>query len=62
VEGFIILDYVSKFEEAAKQLGMWKMTGKIKDKQTIVKGFEKAPDAINMLFGGENIGKLVVEV
>jgi NADPH-dependent curcumin reductase CurA len=62
VEGFIILDYAAKFEEAAKQLGMWKMTGKIKDQQTIVKGFEKAPEAINMLFRGENIGKLVVEL
>jgi NADPH-dependent curcumin reductase CurA len=62
VEGFIILDYAARFEEAAKQLGMWKMMGKIKDKQTIVKGFEKAPEAINMLFTGENIGKLVVEV
>lgn len=62
VEGFIILDYAARFEEAAKQLGMWKMTGKIKDKQTIVKGFEKVPEAINMLFTGENIGKLVVEV
>jgi len=62
VEGFIILDYASKFMDAAKQLGMWKMTGKIKDKQTIVKGFEKAPEAINMLFNGTNIGKLLVEV
>jgi len=62
VEGFIILDYVSKFMDAGKQLGMWKMTGKIKDRQTIVKGFEKAPEAINMLFSGANIGKLIVEL
>jgi len=62
VEGFIILDYASKFMEAGQQLGMWKMMGKIKDKQTIVKGFEKAPEAINMLFQGSNIGKLIVEL
>jgi NADPH-dependent curcumin reductase CurA len=62
VEGFIILDYASKFMDAGKQLGMWKMTGRLKDKQTVVKGLEKAPDAINMLFRGANIGKLVVEL
>ena len=62
VEGFLILDYVSRFMEAGKQLGMWKMMGKIKDRQTIVKGFENAPEAINMLFSGANIGKLIVEL
>jgi NADPH-dependent curcumin reductase CurA len=62
VEGFIILDYASRFMDAGKQLGMWKMMGKIKDRQVIVKGFEKAPEAINMLFSGANIGKLIVEL
>jgi len=62
VEGFIILDYASKFMEAGQQLGMWKMMGKLKDKQTLIKGFEKAPEAINMLFQGSNIGKLIVEL
>jgi len=62
VEGFIVLDYASKFMDAGKQLGMWKMTGRLKDKQTVVKGLEKAPEAINMLFRGDNVGKLVVEL
>ena len=62
VEGFIILDYASRFMDAGKQLGMWKMMGKLKDRQTIVKGLEKAPEAINMLFEGKNIGKLIVEL
>jgi NADPH-dependent curcumin reductase len=62
VEGFIILDHASRFMEAAQKLGMWKMTGKLKDKQTILKGLEKAPEAINMLFAGGNIGKLMIEL
>jgi NADPH-dependent curcumin reductase CurA len=62
VEGFIILDYVSRFMEAGQKLGMWKMTGKLKTQETIVKGLEKAPEAINMLFRGENTGKLIVEL
>jgi NADPH-dependent curcumin reductase CurA len=62
VQGFIIIDYVSRFMEAATQLGQWKMLGKLKDRETIVEGLEKAPDAINMLFTGGNIGKLIVKV
>ena len=62
IQGFLILDYASRFMEAATQLGQWKMFGKIKDRETIVEGLEKAPDAINMLFTGENIGKLIVKV
>ncbi len=62
VEGFIILDFAPRFMEAATQLGQWKMFGKIKDRETIVEGLEKAPDAINMLFTGGNTGKLIVKV
>src|SRR5882724_8506460 len=62
VEGFIILDYASRFMEAATQLGQWKMFGKLKDRETIVEGLEKVPEAINMLFTGGNIGKLIVKV
>jgi len=62
LEGFLVLDYVSRFTEAATELGKWKMMGKLKDRQTIVEGLEKAPEAINMLFTGGNIGKMLVKV
>ena len=62
VQGFILIDFASRFMEAATQLGKWKMFGKLKDHETIVEGLEKAPDAINMLFTGGNIGKLIVKV
>jgi NADPH-dependent curcumin reductase CurA len=62
VQGFIILDYAPRFMEAATQLGQWKMFGKLKDRETILEGLEKAPDAINMLFTGGNIGKLIVKI
>jgi NADPH-dependent curcumin reductase CurA len=62
VEGFLIMDYASRFTAAATELGKWKMMGKLKDRQTVVEGLEKAPDAINMLFAGANIGKLIVKV
>ena len=36
--------------------------GKLKYKETIVKGFDKLPAALLGLFEGENIGKMIVEV
>jgi NADPH-dependent curcumin reductase CurA len=62
VQGFIVIDYADKFVDAATQLGKWKMFGNLKDRETIVEGLEKVPDAINMLFSGGNIGKLIVKV
>ena len=62
VEGFIIMDYMSRYMEAATQLGKWKMFGKLKDRETIVQGLENAPNAINMLFTGGNTGKTIVKV
>jgi NADPH-dependent curcumin reductase CurA len=62
VQGFIVLDYADKYMEAAMQLGKWKMFGKLKDRETVIEGLEKAPDAINMLFTGGNTGKLIVKL
>src|SRR6202521_1247065 len=62
VQGFIVLDFAARFMEAGTQLGKWKMFGKLKDREMILEGLEKAPDAINMLFTGANIGKLIVKV
>jgi len=62
VQGFIVIDFASRFMEAATKLGQWKLFGKLKDRETIVDGLEKAPEAINMLFTGGNIGKTLVKV
>lgn len=62
VQGFIVLDYAPRFMEAATQLGKWKMFGKLKDRETLVEGLHNAPAAINQLFTGANLGKLVVKL
>ena len=36
--------------------------GKLKPLETVVEGFEQLPTAINMLFDGKNVGKLVVKL
>lgn len=62
LQGFIILDYYSRFGEAIRQLSEWVGEGKLKSEQTVVEGFENLPSALNMLFKGENKGKLVVKI
>ncbi len=62
VRGFIILDFAERFAEATAQLVQWVAAGRVKHRETIVNGLEQAPVAVNMLFDGENLGKLIVKV
>lgn len=62
VEGFIVLDFAHRFSEATSQLSQWIAEGKLKSRETIVEGLEKAPEALNYLFDGNNIGKLIVKI
>jgi NADPH:quinone reductase len=62
MQGFIISNYQSQFSEGSKHLSMWVQEGKLKYRDTIVKGFDKLPAALLGLFEGDNIGKMIVEV
>ena len=62
VEGFIILDHISRFQEAFEDLGSWLAEGKIQYRVDIIDGLENAPRGINKLFDGSNKGKLIVKV
>ncbi|HVT36268.1 MAG TPA: NADP-dependent oxidoreductase [Nevskiaceae bacterium] len=62
VQGFIILDYIPKFPLAQLRMLWWLKRGKIKDRSTIVKGLDQAPQALTQLFRGDNTGKLIVEI
>ncbi len=61
MQGFIIGNYQSQFGEGTKQLATWIKEGKLKYKETIVKGFDKLPAALLGLFEGDNIGKMIVK-
>lgn len=62
LEGLIVTDYIERWPEAATQIAGWMTEGRIKTRDTVVDGLEKAPDALNMLFTGDNTGKLYVKV
>ncbi len=62
MEGFIILDYLDRFPEAQAEMGGWLASGQLKAREHIVEGLEHAPEALNLLFTGGNIGKVIVHV
>ena len=62
MQGFIVSNYQSQFEEGLNHLSHWLKEGKLKYKETIVKGFDKLPSALIGLFSGDNTGKMIVEV
>ena len=62
VQGFIILDFVSRFPEGVAALAQWLAEGRLKYEVDIVGGLENAPTAVNRLFTGGHTGKLLVQV
>jgi NADPH-dependent curcumin reductase CurA len=62
MQGFLVLDYLDRFPEAVLQLVAWVEEGRIRWRDHIVDGLHQAPRALNMLFTGENTGKLMVRV
>ena len=61
-QGFNIIDYGERWPAAAAKLAGWIASGELSGRETVVEGLENAPDALNMLFDGRNVGKLVLRV
>jgi NADPH-dependent curcumin reductase CurA len=61
VQGFIVLDHLGRSAEAAAEIAGLIAADKLTPLETVVEGFEQLPTAINMLFDGKNVGKLVVK-
>jgi NADPH-dependent curcumin reductase CurA len=57
MEGFIIFDYAKQFPQARKELAQWLAEGKLKRKETVVKGgLANAEQALVDLYKGMNTG------
>ncbi|MGV0697653.1 NADP-dependent oxidoreductase [Mycolicibacter sinensis] len=61
LQGFIVLDHFLRAPEANSEIAELISAGKLTPLETVVEGFEQLPTAINMLFDGKNVGKLVVK-
>ena len=63
MEGFLVFDFAERYAEAAKELGGWIAEGRLKAKEHVVTGsIDEFPATLQMLFRGENVGKLVLEL
>jgi NADPH-dependent curcumin reductase CurA len=62
MQGFNALDEWGRFDEAFDALRGWEQDGLLAHRETVFKGLESCVDALNGLFTGANIGKMLVEV
>jgi NADPH-dependent curcumin reductase CurA len=62
MKGFIVRDWLDRQDEFEKEVGGYFRAGKLKNKETVVKGIDKAVGAFIGLFQGQNVGKMVVKL
>jgi NADPH-dependent curcumin reductase CurA len=62
IQGFIVWDFAAQAKDFAREMGGWVREGRIKYREDVVEGLEKAPDAFLGLLKGRNFGKLLVRV
>jgi NADPH-dependent curcumin reductase CurA len=63
MEGFVVFDYAPRFAAAAAEIAGWIAEGAITTQEHVVQGgVDDFPDTLQMLFRGENVGKLVLEL
>jgi NADPH-dependent curcumin reductase len=62
MEGFIVLDYMNRVDEAVPDLLGWINSGELIHREDIQEGFENIPDTLNRLFTGKNIGKQLLKI
>jgi len=62
MQGFNALEMWNRFDEAFADLRRWERDGSLRHRETIFEGLESCVDALNGLFTGANIGKMLVKV
>ena len=62
VRGMIVFDWVERYPEANQALLQLVTSGKLKYRESVVEGLEKAPQGLIGLLKGENFGKQLVRL
>ena len=62
MQGFNALDEWGRFDEAFTALSGWEQEGLLVHRETVFDGLDSCVDALNGLFTGANIGKMLVKV
>ncbi len=62
MKGFVVYEFADMKEQFLSDMRQWIAEGKMKYRETIMDGIEKAPDALIGLLAGENTGKMMVKL
>ena len=62
MKGLIVRDWVDRQDEFEKEVGAYFREGRVKNKETVVEGIDRAVGAFIGLFEGKNVGKMVVKL
>jgi NADPH-dependent curcumin reductase CurA len=62
MKGLIVSDSLHLIDEFQTEVGGYFLAGKLKNKETVVTGLDRAVEAFLGLFDGKNIGKMVVKL
>jgi NADPH-dependent curcumin reductase len=62
IQGFLVFDFAARYKEGLAQLAEWLRQGRLRYREDIVEGLERAPGALTDLLQGRNFGKMLVRV
>jgi hypothetical protein len=62
MEGFVASDFSHLNARFVEDMTGWLKSGRIKYQETVLDGFERAPEGLIGLFSGQNSGKMLIKV
>lgn len=62
MQGFIVLDYLHRADEAIEALAGWVMAGDLAWREDVQEGFDNIPATLQRLFDGRNEGKQMLKL
>jgi NADPH-dependent curcumin reductase len=62
IRGFIVSDHVDRMPQFLTDVSRWLREGRLKYREDVVEGLDRAPEAFIGLLRGRNLGKLLVNI
>ncbi len=62
MQGFIVMDYADRYDEALGELAAWLQDGSLKASEDVLDGLEAAPLGLVGLLAGDSVGKRLIHV